>query len=187
MLVGYARVSQVDQNLHLQRDALTKGGCEKIFEDQISGSRSDRLGLNKVLDVLRKGDVLVVWRLDRLGRSLPHLIELMRSLESKGVGLRSLTETLDTTTSGGRLIFHIFASLAEFERSLIRERTMAGLTAARTRGRVGGRPRSMTEEKMSAAKKLLANGTPPREVADVVGVSIPTLYRWCPAVVRTAS
>lgn len=181
MRVGYARVSSSDQNLDLQRDALAKAGCERIFEDQASGSRADRPGLAEAIEFARKADVLVVWKLDRLGRSLPHLIEVVASLEKRGVGFRSLTESIDTTTSGGKLIFNIFASLADFERALIRERTNAGLKAARARGRIGGRPRAMTDEKVAAARRLLRDGTTPRDVAKVVGVSVPTLYRWLPA------
>ena len=181
MLVGYARVSTQDQNADLQRDALKAAGCEKIFTDKLSGARADRPGLAKAMEMTREGDVLAVWRLDRLGRSLVHLIETVQALESRGVGFRSLTESIDTTTSGGKLIFHVFGALAEFERSLIKERTIAGLAAARQRGRVGGRPRAMTEDKVAAARKLLASGSSPSEVASVVGVSVPTLYRWLPA------
>jgi DNA invertase Pin-like site-specific DNA recombinase len=132
MLVGYARVSTVEQNLHLQQDALTAAGCKKMFQDTLSGVREDRPGLDAVLDYLRPGDTLVVWKLDRLGRSLPHLIETVRALEARGIGFKSLRENIDTTTSGGKLVFHIFAALAEFERTLIRERTRAGLKAARS-------------------------------------------------------
>jgi DNA invertase Pin-like site-specific DNA recombinase len=181
MFIGYARVSQIEQNLDLQTDALTKAGCERLFTDHMSGVRADRPGLAEAVDFARKGDAIVVWRLDRLGRSLPHLIETVRELEQRGVGLKSLTESIDTTTTGGKLVFHIFAALAEFERNLIRERTNAGLVAARQRGRVGGRPRSFTPDKLDAARKLLASGTPPKDVASVVGVSVPTLYRWLPA------
>lgn len=181
MKVGYARISTADQNLDLQRDALAKAGCERIFEDQASGSRADRPGLAEAIEFARKGDVLVVWRLDRLGRSLPHLLDVVGGLAERGVGFRSLTESIDTTTSGGKLVFHVFGAIAEFERSLIRERTHAGLKAARARGRVGGRPRAMTAEKVAAARRLLRDGTPVRDVAQVVGVSLPTLYRWLPA------
>ena len=181
MQIGYARVSGVEQNIDLQIDALKKAGCKKLFSDKMSGARSDRPGLAEAIAYGRQGDVLVVWRLDRLGRSLPHLIATIHDLEQRGIGFRSLTEAIDTTTTGGKLVFHIFSALAEFERNLIRERTRAGLAAARQRGRVGGRPRSMTNEKIRAAKKMLAEGTPPKEVADVVGVSVPTLYRWLPA------
>lgn len=142
MLVGYARVSTHDQNEDLQVDALTKAGCERIFTDRISGAIVDRPGLNDALDYIRPDDTLVVWRLDRLGRSLKDLIEIVGKLDSQGIGFTSLQESIDTNTSGGRLVFHIFGALAEFERNLIRERTKAGLAAARARGRVGGRRRS---------------------------------------------
>jgi DNA invertase Pin-like site-specific DNA recombinase len=135
MLIGYARVSTLDQHLHLQEDALKKAGCERIFTDTASGAKSERPGLSQVLDALRSGDTLVVWKLDRLGRSLKHLVETVQALSEKEVGFRSLQESIDTTTSGGKLIFHIFAALAEFERDIIRERTNAGLAAARARGR----------------------------------------------------
>ena len=135
MLIGYARVSTHDQTLALQQDALTKAGCNKIFTDKASGAKTERKGLDEALNYVRKGDTLVVWRLDRLGRSLPHLITTMTALEERGIGFKSLTENIDTTTSGGKLIFHIFGALAEFERNLIRERTQAGLTAARARGK----------------------------------------------------
>ena len=181
MKVGYARISTADQNLDLQRDALTKAGCERLFEDQASGSRADRPGLAEAIEFARKGDTLVVWRLDRLGRSLPHLLDVVGGLAERGVGFRSLTESIDTTTSGGKLVFHVFGAIAEFERSLIRERTHAGLKAARARGRVGGRPRAMTDGKIAAARRLLQDGTPVRDVAEALGLSVPTLYRWCPA------
>ena len=141
MFIGYARVSTDDQNLDLQLDALAKAGCERIFEDRMSGARAERPGLLRALDVARGDDTLVVWRLDRLGRSLKDLIRHVETMEERKIGLRSLQESIDTTTSGGRLFFHIFGALAEFERNLIRERTMAGLTAARARGRQGGRPK----------------------------------------------
>jgi DNA invertase Pin-like site-specific DNA recombinase len=140
MLIGYARVSTHEQTLHLQQDALTKVGCTKIFTDTASGAKTERKGLEEALTYVRKGDILVVWRLDRLGRSLPHLITTMTDLEERGIGFKSLTENIDTTTSGGKLIFHIFGALAEFERNLIRERTTAGLTAARARGKKGPKP-----------------------------------------------
>src|ERR671921_754013 len=140
MLIGYARVSTHEQTLNLQRDALTKEGCTKIFTDTASGAKAERKGLDEALNYVRKGNNLVVWRLDRLGRSLPHMIATMTDLEERGIGFKSLTENIDTTTSGGKLIFHIFGALAEFERDLIRERTTAGLVAARARGRNGGPP-----------------------------------------------
>ena len=142
MLVGYARVSTHDQTVALQRDALTGAGCERILTDTASGARADRPGLEDALAFARTGDTLVVWRLDRLGHSLPHLLKTIARLQERGVGFRSLTEQLDTTTSGGKLVFHVFAALAEFERDVIRERTQAGLLAARARGRRGGHPRA---------------------------------------------
>ena len=147
MLLGYARVSMHDQNLDLQKDALKGASCEKTFLDEISGSTKHRPGLERALDSLREGDTLIVWRLDRLGRSLKDLIELVGELERKGVALRSLQEAIDTTSPGGKLIFHVFGALAEFERNLIRDRTKAGLAAARARGRKGGRPKSLDTEK----------------------------------------
>ena len=169
MFIGYGRASGSEQNLDLQRDALKHAGCKKVFTDKISGARSDRPGLGDALNYARDGDVIVVWRLDRLGRSLSHLITTIQDLEQRGIGFRSLTESIDTTTTGGRLVFHIFGALAEFERNLIRERTKAGLAAALQRGRVGGRPPSMTKEKIKAAAKLLADGNPPRDVASLAG------------------
>ena len=176
-LLGYARVSTLEQDAALQHDALRAAGCFRSWTDTASGSLTDRPELGAVMDALRPGDTLVVWRLDRLGRSLPHLIGIVRSLAERGVGFRSLQEAIDTTTPGGRLVFHIFGSLAEFERDLIRERTMAGLAAARRRGRVGGRPSVMTEAKTKQAARMVKAGTPLTEVADVLGVSRTTLYR----------
>jgi DNA invertase Pin-like site-specific DNA recombinase len=154
MLIGYARVSTYEQTLNLQQDALTKAGCTKIFTDTASGAKSERKGLDEALSYVRKGDTLVVWRLDRLGRSLPHLISTMTDLVERGIGFKSLTENIDTTTSGGKLIFHIFGALAEFERNLISERTTAGLTAARERGRIGGRPKALTPRQIQIAQAL---------------------------------
>jgi DNA invertase Pin-like site-specific DNA recombinase len=187
MLVGYARVSTEDQDLTLQIDALTKAGCKRIFEDKASGAHSDRPALKKALDFVRKKDVIVVWRLDRLGRSLKDLLEIVHRLDKTKVGLKSLTESLDTTTPGGRLIFHVFGSIAEFERSLIQERTMAGLRAAKARGRTGGRPRSLSEKDIAVAKTLLSN--PVIKVADVckqLNTSPATLYRYLPKGGRSA-
>jgi DNA invertase Pin-like site-specific DNA recombinase len=149
MLIGYARVSTHEQTLNLQQDALTKAGCTKIFTDIASGAKTERIGLDEALNYVRKGDILVVWRLNRLGRSLPHLITTMTHLEERGIGFKSLTENIDTTTSGGKLIFHIFGALAEFERNLIREWTQAGLIAARARGKKGGRPKVLTGKQLS--------------------------------------
>ena len=181
MLIGYARVSTQDQNLDLQVEALTKAGCEKIFEDKISGSRTERLGLANLLGVLREGDTLVVWKLDRLGRSVKNLVDLVGDLHKRGVQFRSLTDSIDTGTPSGRFFFHVMASLAQMERELTIERTRAGLEVARQLGRKGGRKRQMTESKIESAKKLLASGKPPRDVAKDLGVSVPTLYRWIPA------
>lgn len=182
MLVGYARVSTLDQNPALQIDALKAAGCEKLFVEKASGASRDRPELKAAIDYVREGDTLVVWKLDRLARSLKQLIETVAMLEARGIGLRSLTESIDTTTAGGRLIFHIFGALAEFERTVIRERTKAGLSAARARGRVGGRPAKLLPNDVKAAKALLAD--PTITVADVakrLGVSPATLYRHLPA------
>lgn len=181
MLVGYARVSTQDQNLDLQRTALTDCGCGKIYEDRMSGTRSERPGLNLTLEVLREGDTLVVWKLDRLGRSVKGLVDFVTELAKRGVNFKSLTDSIDTGTPSGRFFFHVMASLAQMERELIVERTRAGLSAARQQGRVGGRKRQMTDSKIDSARKLLASGVPPREVAKNLGVSVPTLYRWIPA------
>lgn len=177
-LLGYARVSTSEQDASLQLDALGAAGCLKVFTDKASGSLDRRPQLDRLLDQLRPGDTIVVWRLDRLGRSLKHLIQLIEDLAEKDVGFRSLTEGMDTTTSGGRLIFSIFGALAEFERSLIRERTMTGLAAARSRGRVGGRPPVMTPEKIKVARDLYrANDLTVEEIANTIGVSRKTVYR----------
>lgn len=181
MLIGYARVSTQDQKLDGQLDALHDAGCEKVFQDVASGARSDRPGLAEAIEYARPGDTLVCLKLDRIARSLPHLVGMMNDLEIREVGFRSLSEDLDTTSPGGRLVFHIFGAIAHFERDLIRERTRTGLDAARRRGRVGGRPRAMTTQKLDAAKKLFAAGTPAKDVAASVGVSVPTLYRWLPS------
>src|SRR6184192_924840 len=157
MLIGYARVSTQDQTLDLQKDALEKIGCTKIFTDTASGATTERSGLTEALNYVREGDSLVVWRLDRLGRSLKHLIETITNLNKRMIGFQSITENIDTTTSGGKLIFHIFGALAEFERDIIRERTKAGLAAARARGRLGGRPKAKTlntPKKVALAQSL---------------------------------
>lgn len=177
MDIGYARVSTQDQNTDAQIDALTNAGCSRVYEEIASGSRRDRPVLAEVLRTVRQGDTLTVFKLDRVARSLPHLLAIMEHLSSEGVGFRSLTEEINTTTPGGRLVFHVMAAISEFERDLIRERTAAGLKAARARGRTGGRPRKMTAEKIKAAERLLASGTPVRDVADMFSVSVPTLYR----------
>jgi DNA invertase Pin-like site-specific DNA recombinase len=178
MLIGYARVSTYDQTLNLQHDALQQAGCSKIFTDTASGARTERKGLDEALDYVRKGDTLVVWRLDRLGRSLPHLIATMTDLLERGIGFKSLTENIDTTTSGGKLIFHIFGALAEFERNLIKERTTAGLTAARARGRLGGRPKALTGRKLTIAQDLYDRRHPIQEILQTLKISRATLYRY---------
>jgi DNA invertase Pin-like site-specific DNA recombinase len=177
MLIGYARVSTHDQTLNLQQDALTKEGCSKIFTDTASGAKAERKGLDEALDYVRTGDTLVVWRLDRLGRSLPHLIATMTALEERGIGFKSLTENIDTTTSGGKLIFHIFGALAEFERNLIRERTTAGLQAARARGRRGGRPKVLTGKQRGIAQDLYEKRHPIADICRTLKISKATLYR----------
>jgi DNA invertase Pin-like site-specific DNA recombinase len=181
MLIGYARVSTQDQNLDLQIDALTKAGCKKLFQEKMSGSRAARPEFSKALDALREGDTLVVWKLDRLGRSVKNLVDLVGELHKQGVQFKSLTDAIDTATPSGRFFFHVMASLAQMERELTIERTRAGLEIARKLGRKGGRKRRMTDSKIESARKLLANGMPPRDVALNLNVSIPTLYRWIPA------
>lgn len=181
MMIGYARVSTQDQNLDLQTEALTRAGCEKIYEDKISGVRVERPGLTRALEMLREGDTLVVWKLDRLGRSVKQLVDMVGELHKRGIQFKSLTDAIDTGTPAGRFFFHVMASLAEMERELIIERTRAGLDAAKQLGRKGGRKPKMTSSKVESAKKLLASGIPPRDVAKDLGVSVPTLYRWLPA------
>jgi len=182
MQIGYARISTSDQSLDLQRTAFAREGIEKVFFETASGAQRDRPELQKALDYLREGDTLVVWKLDRLGRSLRQLIDTVESLKERGIAFRSLTESIDTTTAGGVLIFNVFGALAQFERSLIRERTMAGLRAAKEAGKVGGRPRALSDNDIAAARALLANsGATVKEVAERLGVSVPTLYRYLPA------
>lgn len=178
-LIGYARVSTDDQTLDLQLDALEHAGCARVFRETAHGAKTERPQLEAALDQVLAGDTLVVWRLDRLGRSLPHLIEVVEQLRRRGVGLRSLTEGIDTTTATGELVFHIFASLAQFERRLIVERTHAGLAAARARGRIGGRPPKMTPAKLTAARALLEQDPRPTldSVAATIGVGRTTLAR----------
>jgi DNA invertase Pin-like site-specific DNA recombinase len=179
--IGYARVSTQDQNTRLQLDALTQAGCARVFAEKASGAQRERPQLRAALDYMRPGDALVVWKLDRLARSLKQLIETVEELEQRGIGFLCLTEAIDTTSAGGKLVFHIFASLAEFERSIIRERTRAGLAAARARGRVGGRPPALSEQDLQQAKALLND--PKITVAQVarrLGVGASTLYRHLP-------
>ena len=182
MHIGYARVSTQDQNLRLQYEALRQAQCDKIYEDKASGTRASRDGLKLALDVLRENDSLVVWKLDRLGRSVKDLVTIVCDLEQRGVHFKSLTDQIDTSTTAGRFFFHVMASLAQMERDLTVERTRAGLDAARQQGRTGGRKRKMTDSKIATAKRLLQDGMPPREVARNLGVSVPTFYRWIPAV-----
>lgn len=179
--VGYARISTTGQTHDAQVDALTRAGCERIFIETASGSRSDRPVLKEALEFLRPQDMLIVTKLDRAARSLRHLLDIMDRLSQRGIEFVSLTEALDTSSPGGKLVFSIFGAIAEFERSLIVERTQAGLAAARQRGRTGGRPRKMTDAKIKAAKKLLAGDHSTSEVAAMLGVSVPTLFRHCPA------
>jgi DNA invertase Pin-like site-specific DNA recombinase len=181
VLIGYAWVSTEDQSLDLQLDALRQAGCERVFTDKASAAKPHRPGLSEAHSHLRAGDLLVVWKLDRLGRSVKGLVDLVGELDQQGVQFRSLTDGIDTTTPHGRFFFHMMASLAQMERELTAERTKAGLDAARRRGRMVGRKRRMTPSKIESAKQLLGGGMSPREVAKNLGVSIPTLYRWVPA------
>jgi DNA invertase Pin-like site-specific DNA recombinase len=182
MLVGYARISSADQKFELQDDALSDAGCARVFHETASGTLKDRPMLAAALDFIREGDTLVVWKLDRLARSVKQLIDTIEHLHKRGIGFRSLTESIDTTTAGGRLIFHVFGALAEFERAIIRERTIAGLEAARSRGRKGGRPRALSEEGLLAAKALLQDGRlTVVEVAGQLGISEATLYKYIPS------
>ncbi|GGA18440.1 recombinase family protein [Okeania sp. KiyG1] len=179
MLIGYARVSTDDQNLSLQRDALRTAGCHRIYEDRISGASAARPGLQKALEVARTGDLLVVWRLDRLGRSLKNLIEIVETLSKRGIELQSLTEVIATNSSSGKLIFHLFAALAEFERNLIRERTQVGLKAARARGRKGGRPKTLKPAQRQLVVKLYDESQYTiDEICQMMGISKPTLYHY---------
>ena len=179
MNIGYARISTSDQTLNVQKDALEKIGCTQIFTDTISGSTTERQGLDAALSYVREGDTLVVWRLDRLGRSLKHLIETITDLNNRKIGFKSITENIDTTTSGGKLVFHIFGALAEFERDIIRERTNAGLQAARSRGRLGGRPKALNDKKASIAQALYKDkNNSITDICKTLNVSRATLYRY---------
>jgi DNA invertase Pin-like site-specific DNA recombinase len=179
MLIGYARISTIDQTLALQQDALSAAGCQEIYTDTVSGSVTERPGLTNALSHVRSGDTLVVWRLDRLGRSLPHLIETVSQLQQQGIGFRSLQEQIDTTTSGGKLVFHVFGALAEFERDLIRERTHAGLAAARARGRLFGRPKALTPRKIEQLRTLAKDErNTVAEICQTLGISRATYYRY---------
>lgn len=184
--VGYARISTDGQIVDAQIDALKGAGCEKIFTEVASGAKRDRPVLQEAMAYLRptSQDVLTVYKLDRVARSLPHLIDIMNDLNEREIGFQSLTEDINTSTPGGKLLFHIMGAISEFERDLIRERTQAGLKAARAKGRIGGRPRQMTDDKIDAVRELLASGTPVKDAAAAVGVSVPTLYRWLPGAER---
>ncbi|HCT6260827.1 recombinase family protein [Klebsiella quasipneumoniae] len=184
MLIGYARVSTGDQNLDLQKNALVRAECEQIFEDTASGKNSRRPGLRRAIRRLKPGDSLVVWKLDRLGRSVRDLITLVSELQARGVNFRSLTDSIDTSTPAGRFFFHVMSALAEMERELIVERTLAGLAAAREQGRVGGRRRVMTEEVVERCRRMLENGATRHQIADVIGVGVKTIYKYFPAAVR---
>ena len=182
MNIAYARISTGDQTLNLQIDALNKAGCERIYQDIASGAKAERKGLQDALDNLREGDVLVVWRLDRLGRTLKQLIELINNLNDRNIGFKSLTENIDTTTSGGKLIFHIFGALAEFEREVIKERTNAGLQAARSRGRLGGRPKTKALNDPKKRERLYSlydsRQYPVKDICEMMGISRGTVYRY---------
>lgn len=178
MLIGYARVSTDDQKLRLQRDALKQAGCKRLFQEKVSGAAKTLPARDKLLGFAREGDLIVVWKLDRLGRSLRDLIDVVGALEEKGIGFRSLQEAIDTTTATGKLTFHIFAALAEFERDLVRERTNAGLAAARRRGTQLGRPRALTAQQVQMAEAMMADpGLSTRQIAEQLGVHRSTLYR----------
>ena len=179
MFVGYARVSTGEQNLAMQMDALKAAGCEEIYHDEMSGAKALRPGLQKALEFVRSGDTLIVWRLDRLGRSIKDLIEKVETLKQRDIGFKSLHENIDTNTPSGKLQFHVFSALAEFERDLIRERTHAGLRAARARGIKGGRKREMTSDKVAMAARLMKDKSIPiKDICKTLGVSKPTLYRY---------
>ncbi len=179
MKIGYARVFTHDQNLDLQKDALEKAGCKKLFVDEVSGTVAKREGLEKAKEILREGDVLIVWRLDRLGRSIRDLIDWVTQLEDAGIGFKSLQESIDTTTSSGKLVFHIFAALAEFERNLIRERTNAGLAAARARGRFGGRKKSLNaKERKRAVEMYERKNQTVKQICEMMNITKPTLYAY---------
>ncbi len=182
MKLGYARVSTKDQGFDLQEDALSKFGCNKIYKDVASGARQDRPSLNAMIEAVREGDTIVIWKIDRLGRSLRHLVELVNTLIEKKIGLVSLNDPIDTTTAQGRLVFNIFSSLAEFERELIKERTQAGLSSARARGRLGGRPKGLTDKAQAtacAAETLyLERQLSVQQIADKLSISKKTLYHY---------
>jgi DNA invertase Pin-like site-specific DNA recombinase len=184
--IGYARVSTKDQNLALQNDALVKEGCELFFEEKASGAKADRPELRRMIDQLRKGDIVIIWKLDRLGRSLRDLVNLVTEIQDKGAGLKSLNDSIDTTTPQGKLTFHLFAALAEFERDIISERTKAGLEAARARGRKGGRPKGLSKE--ARDKAIIARSLYEKqemsvtEICQYLGVARSTFYKYLRAI-----
>ena len=178
MKIGYARVSTFEQNLDLQLDALKKVECEKIFEEKISSVKIERPKLKETIEYARQGDIIIVWKLDRLGRSLKELIEIMNDLEKKKIGFKSLHESIDTTTSTGKLIFHMFGALAEFERNLIKERTLAGMESARTRGRMGGRPEKLNNKQIEQLKKLYETKTAIKDILETFKISRRSLYNY---------
>ncbi|WP_313087159.1 recombinase family protein [Atlantibacter hermannii] len=184
MFIGYVRVSTNDQNTALQRNALDCAGCELIFEDKISGKTSDRPGLKKLLKALSPGDTLIVWKLDRLGRSMRHLVTLIEELRQRGINFRSLTDSIDTSTPMGRFFFHVMGALAEMERELIVERTRAGLDAARAQGRIGGRRPKLTAEQWAQAGRLIAAGESRQLIANIFDIGISTLYKKFPAGIK---
>lgn len=179
-VIGYIRVSTIDQNSDLQRNALVSANCDRIFEDRISGKVANRPGLKSALKMVGKGDTLVVWKLDRLGRSVKNLILLISELHERGAHFRSLTDSVDTSTAMGRFFFHVMSALAEMERELIVERTLAGLAAAREQGRVGGRPAALTQNELDQIARLIDNGHSRKQLALIFGVGVSTLYRWFP-------
>lgn len=176
--LGYARVSTRDQNLEMQLDALNEAGCVRIFSDKVSGTQADRPELNKMLEYARPGDTIVVWKLDRFGRNLRDLLDQINALDERGVGFKSLGDNLDTTSPGGRLIFHVFGAMAQYERDMLSERTRAGLKAARARGRVGGRRRAFTDEQVAVARDLYDKGNTVSSIGKTLGVSRGTIYRY---------
>ncbi|EGF1644020.1 flagellar phase variation DNA invertase Hin [Salmonella enterica] len=181
--IGYIRVSTIDQNIDLQRNALTSANCDRIFEDRISGKIANRPGLKRALKYVNKGDTLVVWKLDRLGRSVKNLVALISELHERGAHFHSLTDSIDTSSAMGRFFFHVMSALAEMERELIVERTLAGLAAARAQGRLGGRPRAINrhEQEQEQISRLLEKGHPRQQLAIIFGIGVSTLYRYFPA------
>ncbi|EEI7352938.1 TPA: flagellar phase variation DNA invertase Hin [Salmonella enterica subsp. enterica serovar Javiana] len=179
--IGYIRVSTIDQNIDLQRNALTSANCDRIFEDRISGKIANRPGLKRALKYVNKGDTLVVWKLDRLGRSVKNLVALISELHERGAHFHSLTDSIDTSSAMGRFFFHVMSALAEMERELIVERTLAGLAAARAQGRLGGRPRAINRHEQEQISRLLEKGHPRQQLAIIFGIGVSTLYRYFPA------